>query len=74
MSFKFLETPRAFGSPKQYIDLKTSNPVVYDKDKLISLIKEHNEKTDCFVSHQRFLSFLERKPFEIEIIYPFIRE
>ena len=68
MSFKFLKVPRAFGDPRQYIDPKTSNPIVYDKNKLISLIKENNDGNhDVFIGHQRFLSFLERKPFEIEI-------
>ena len=65
--FNFLDVPRAFGNPRQFIDPKTSNPVIHNKEKLIKLIKENNDKNDCFVSHQRFLSFLERKPFEIEI-------
>jgi hypothetical protein len=66
--FNFLDVPRSFGSPKQYIDPKTSNPIVYDKNKLISLIKENNDGNhDVFVSHQRFKSFIDRKPFEIEI-------
>ncbi len=68
MGLNFLDVPRAFGDPKQFIDSKTSNPVVYSKDKLISLIKENNNgKHDVFISHQKFLSFLERRPFEIEI-------
>ena len=68
MTFNFLETPRAFGNPRQFIDPETTNPVVYDKNQLVQLIKENNDgKHDVFVSHQRFLSFLERKPFEIEI-------
>ena len=66
--FNFLDVPRAFGNPRQFIDPKTTNPVVYDKDKLIRLINENNDgKHDVFTSHQRFLSFLDRKPFEIEI-------
>ena len=66
--FNFLSTPRAFGNPKQYIDPKTSNPVVYNKDKLINLINENNTgEYDVFVSHQKFNSFIDRKPFEIEV-------
>ena len=67
MPFSFLEVPRSFGNPRQFIDPKTNNPVVYDKDQLIKLIKENNGKNDCFISHQRFLSFLDRRPFEVEI-------
>ena len=67
-SLNFLQTPRAFGDPRQFIDPKTSNPVVKDKTKLINLIKLNNNGiNNCFVSHQRFLSFMDRKPFEIEI-------
>lgn len=66
--FNLLKTPRAFGNPRQFIDSQTSNPIVHSDKKLVDLIKQNNGGDhDCFVSHQRFLSFLERKPFEIEI-------
>jgi hypothetical protein len=45
--FNFFATPRAFGNPRQYIDPKTTNPIVYNKKKLINLINENNGKNDC---------------------------
>lgn len=62
----FLSVPRAFGNPRQYI-AKDGNPVVYDKKILIDLINKNNKINDVFVSANRFLSFIDRKPFQIEM-------
>ena len=62
----FLSVPRAFGNPRQYI-AEDGNPVVYDKKILVDLINKNNGINDVFVSANRFLSFVNRKPFQIEI-------
>lgn len=63
----FLNTPRSFGSPKQVFD-SNMNPVVHSKSQLIDLINKNNDGVhDVFVSHNRFLSFVDRKPFQIEV-------
>jgi len=63
----FLSVPRSFGNPRQYI-AKDGNPVVYDRKILIDLInKNNNGNNDVFVGTNRFLSFMNRKPFQMEI-------
>jgi hypothetical protein len=63
----FLATPRAFGNPKQIWD-NQDNPVVHSKLQLINLINKNNDGAhDVFVSYNRLLSFLDRKPFQIEV-------
>lgn len=63
----FLDVPRAFGSPKQYLNSK-HEPVVNSRSKLIKLINHNNNGVnDVFVSYNRFLSFVDRKPFRIAV-------
>lgn len=62
----FLSVPRSFGSPRQWIDPQ-GNPVVHSRSQLIDLINTNNGVSDVFVSHNRFLSFLNRKPFQIGV-------
>ena len=66
MVLDFLSVPRAFGSPKQWIDPQ-GNPVVHSRPKLIKLINDNNGTSDVFVSHNRLLSFLNCKPFQISV-------
>ena len=66
MVLDFLDVPRAFGSPKQWIDPQ-GNPCVHSRSKLVNLINTNNGVSDVFVSHNRFLSFLNRKPFQIGV-------
>lgn len=67
MVLDFLATPRSFGSPKQVWD-NQGNPVVHSKSKLVKLINQNNNGVnDVFVSHNRFMSFVDRKPFTIEV-------
>jgi hypothetical protein len=66
MVLDFLDVPRSFGNPKQWIDPK-GNPVVHSRSKLVDLINTNNGVSDVFVSHNRFLSFLNRKPFQIGV-------
>ena len=66
-SLDFLATPRAFGSPKQVWDNK-NNPVVHSRSQLINLITRNNDGIhDVFVSHNRLLSFVNHKPFQIGV-------
>ena len=63
----FLDAPRSFGNPKQYLNSK-NEPVVNSKSQLIDLIYKNNGSGhDVFVSHNRFMNFVDRKPFQIEI-------
>lgn len=63
----FLAAPRAFGNPKQVWDSQ-GNPVVHSRSQLIQLINQNNgQGHDVFVSYNRFLSFLENKPFQISV-------
>ncbi len=66
-TLNFLGVPRAFGNPRQIIDAQ-GNPVVHSRSQLINLINQNNNGVnDVFVSHNRLLSFLDRKPFQIEV-------
>lgn len=65
-TLNFLTTPRAFGNPKQSMD-KNGNPVVHSHSTLIKLINKNNGINDVFVSNNRFLSFINRKPFQISM-------
>lgn len=63
----FLATPRAFGNPKQIWDAQ-GNPVVHSRSHLIKLINQNNGSGhDVFVSYNRFISFIDRKPFQIGV-------
>lgn len=66
MVLDFLAVPRSFGNPKQWID-PIGNPVVHSRSKLVNLINTNNGVSDVFVSYNRFLSFLNRKPFQIGV-------
>ena len=63
----FLATPRSFGNPRQVWDTQ-GNPVVHSRSHLIKLINQNNGSGhDVFVSHNRFLNFVDRKPFQIAV-------
>ena len=66
MVLDFLDVPRSFGNPKQWID-PVGNPCVHSRSKLVNLINTNNGVSDVFVSHNRLLSFLNRKPFQIGV-------
>ena len=63
----FLAVPRSFGNPKQIWDAQ-DNPVVHSRSRLIKLINRNNDGVhDVFVSYNRFLNFVDHKPFQISV-------
>jgi hypothetical protein len=67
MSLDFLDVPRGAGNPRQEI-ADNGNPCVYSKNELIDFIKKNNDGDhDVFISHNSYISFLDRKPFQINV-------
>lgn len=67
MVLDFLSVPRSMGNPIQYLNSK-HEPVVNSRSQLIKLINQNNNGVnDVFVSYNRFLSFVDRKPFQISV-------
>lgn len=67
MVLDFLSVPRSMGNPRQYLNSK-HEPVVNSRSQLVKLInKNNNGVNDVFVSYNRFMSFVDRKPFTIAV-------